>query len=53
MKHQAAGIRDFFEPQQLGVGTPLGSEAIIYAAAKLLEMHGESDEWGLYGFQLQ
>jgi hypothetical protein len=45
MKHQAAGIRDFFQPQQLGVGTPQGSESIVHAAANLLEMHGESDEW--------
>jgi hypothetical protein len=50
MKHQAAGIRDFFEPQQLGVGTPLGSEAIVHAAAKLLEMHGESDKWACMHF---
>jgi hypothetical protein len=45
-----AGIQDFFEPQQLGVGTPLGSEAIVYAAAKLLELHGESDGWACMDF---
>jgi hypothetical protein len=41
MKYQAAGIRDLFEPEQLGVVTLLRSEAIVHAAAKLLEMHRE------------
>jgi hypothetical protein len=41
MKYQAAGIRDLFEPEQLGVVTLLGSEAIVHALAKLLEMHRE------------
>jgi Reverse transcriptase (RNA-dependent DNA polymerase) len=50
MKHQAAGIRESFEHQHLGVGTPLGSETIDHAAAKLLEMHGESDEWACMAF---
>jgi hypothetical protein len=50
MKHQAAGIRDFFEPQHLGVGISLGREAIVHAAAKLLEIHGESDEGACMDF---
>jgi hypothetical protein len=42
MKEQAPNIRQYFEPLQIGVGTPLGGEAIIYAAASLLETFGTS-----------
>jgi hypothetical protein len=37
MRSQAPAVRAYFEPLQLGVGTPLGSEAVVHAAAKLIE----------------
>jgi hypothetical protein len=44
MRSQAPAVRAYFEPLQLEVGTPLGSESVVPAAAKLIKDLGKSEE---------